>query len=247
MVIISYVKAPKDKSETWKYVFWAFLILGFGDFFHLASRIYIYFESIKAPDQVAFYDLESTISLIGMGLIFTSITVQLFYVLIYVYWRTDQIKYLSKLYPSAAAEEIESKMFKIDFLAISSSLARIVLVFYPYNNYGAQFTTPNYFRWFTNIPLYIIGIIIMVILFKRAKVEGHEDLPGFSAKERIMVKKSSWSFLISYICYSLTVFLTVVEPMFGMAMIPKTIAYLFALYYFYQGLLSKQEKKTVES
>jgi hypothetical protein len=236
------VKAPKGKkSYEWKFVFWSFFLLGFGDIFHLMTRTIIFFDSMNFAEYglvnaEAFYDLPETQTLFGIGLIGTGITVQLFYVGMYYYWRAGEVRRALRL-SGKTADEVERNFFKFDFIVIASTLARFVLMAYPGNKYGIQSSELNPFRILSNIPLYVIGILVIILFFKRAADKGNEDIPGFSAHERNTAKKAALWIMVSYFCYSLTVFLSWWNPLFGMAMIPKTIAYLIVLLYFYKDLL----------
>ena len=233
-LLIVKLRAPKEKTDEWKYLFLTFLCLGIGDIFHLLTRTFIYFSSINSPDQVAYYNELLSIRLIGFGLIITSITMQLFYLFIYYYWRTGELKKISLI---KKTEHIGNPLFRRDVIMIALSIARVVLIIYPQNQWGIQTTTVNFFRYITNIPLYTIGIIMIVLFFKRSKETNYENIPGFSIKDRKMIRNVAICFIISYICYSMTLFLTPINPLFGLAMIPKTITYIAAFFYIMKGSL----------
>jgi len=233
-LLIVKLRAPKEKTDEWKYLVYAFLFLGFGDIFHLLTRTFIYYVSLKAPDQAAYYNELNSIRLIGFGLIMTSVTMQFFYLFIYYYWRTGELKKLSFIKKN---EHIGNPLFKSDVIMIALSIIRVVLIIYPQNQWGVQTTSVNFFRYITNIPLYIIGIIMIVLFIKRSKETNFENIPGFSIKDRKMIRNVAICFIISYICYSITLFLTAVDPIFGLAMIPKTLTYIVAFFFVMKGSL----------
>ncbi|MHA1734671.1 MAG: hypothetical protein ACTSU5_22265 [Promethearchaeota archaeon] len=234
-LLVVLAKAPREKSPEWKAVFYAFLALGVGDFFHLVTRTAVFFAA--QSDGTGVYDLDSTVWLIGFGLICTSVTVQVFYVGLYYYWRAGEARRLEK----GGREKPAEAFFKLDIVVISSTIFRFVLLAYPQNQFGVQATGLNWFRILTNVPLFVIGILVVVLFLRRANVEESAELPGFSERDRSMVKNSAVWILVSYACYSLTIFLSWWNPLFGMAMIPKTLAYLAVLYYFFGGLLVQKK------
>ena len=66
-------------------------------------------------------------------------------------------------------------------------------------------------------------------------------MPGFSPRERKMDRDMAYWMIFSFTMYSLTVFLTWISPLFGMAMLPKTLAYLAIFYVFFKGYFVKEK------
>lgn len=232
-IVIVLVKAPAEKTPEWKWVFGAFLLLGFGDIFHLVTRTIVFVAGLQYADPAAIYAEQATIYLLGVGLVMTSITVQVFYLGMYMYWRAGEVRRLEAMNKT----EEDPRLFKLDITAVAATIFRVVLIMYPQNRWGAQVEGYNLVRLLTNVPLYVIGIECLVLFYQRARATGHDDIPGFAPADRKMVKNSAHWILVSYACYSLTLFLSPVNAYFGMAMIPKTVAYLVVLWYFYKGLL----------
>jgi hypothetical protein len=236
IVIVTIKNLNKEKTSEWKFAYWSFFLLGFGDLFHLLSRTFVFFESLNYSDgQTAYYLLPSTIFWIGFGMMMTGITVQFFYVGFYYYWRVAEKRKRMKI-NNFTDDEAERSFLLMDLLVISASIVRVVLIFYPQNQYGQPAEDLNIFRLLTNIPLYIVGILIIYLFLKRSS-DSITDLPGFLEGDKKVAKQSAVWIIVSYVCYSLTIFLSWWNPLFGLAMIPKTIAYLVVLFIFYKHIL----------
>lgn len=231
IVSIAWSKRPKKRTPAWNWSFGSFVLLAFGDFFHLVPRTYLwYLFDIKGQTDV--YTTDLGIILYGFGLIMTSITVTLFYFGMYMFWR----------HTYATNEDIKEysngdlKLQYLDIIAITSVLFRLCLIAYPMNAWGSE---PDFyggwfsFRYLTNIPLYIIGIEV-IVLFLRGASKGERQEAVNSATNQVVKQSAIW-IIISYVCYSITVFGVQAEPLLGMFMIPKTIAYLIILYLFYKN------------
>ena len=233
LIIVAAKNTKKEKPSEWKFAFWSFFFLGFGDLFHLLSRTFVFFQSMNYSEgQEAYYVLDSTIFWIGLGLMMTSITVQFFYVGMYYYWRVAEKQKRMKM-NSISEDEAECSFLLMDLLVISSLIVRIVLIFYPQNKYGYPTEDLNVFRLITNIPLYILGILVIYLFLKRSS-DKTAEIPGFSDVEKKVARQSAIWIIVSYVCYSLTISLSWWNPLFGMFMIPKTIAYLVVLFIFYK-------------
>lgn len=230
IVLITAKKKPSETDPAWKWSFGSFVLLAFGDFFHLVPRTYLWYL-FDIQGQTDIYTSELGIFLYGFGLVMTSITVTLFYFGMYMFWRhtyaiNDKIKEYS---------EHKSLLQYLDMIAIASVLFRICLIAFPMNEWGSD---PVYingwfsFRYLTNIPLYVIGVEVIILFITGAKKA--EETDAVDSYINSVVKKSAIWIIISYVCYSITVFGVSVEPMLGMFMIPKTIAYLVILWYFYK-------------
>ncbi len=236
IIIVTVQNMKNEKTSEWNFAYWSFFLLGFGDLFHLLSRTFVFFDSLNYPGgQAAYYSLPSTIFWIGFGMMATGITVQFFYVGMYYYWRVAEKRKRIKI-NNFTDDEAERSFLLIDLLVISTSIVRVVLIFYPQNQYGHPSEDLNIFRIITNIPLYVIGILVIYLFLKRSS-DSIVDLPGFSAVDKNVAKQSAVWIIVSYVCYSLTIFLSWWNPLFGLAMIPKTIAYLVVLFIFFKQVL----------
>lgn len=238
LVLVLVKNRGKEKTAQWKWVFASFFLLGFGDIFHLLTRTYVFFKGTAENSLGTIYGQSDIISLLGFGLIATSITAQLFYLGLYFYWRDGEKK---KLQSSPNHHSSKKPFLFLDSVMVVATVLRMVLVAHlSQNMWGAQLEAPNLFRYLTNAPLYVAGIVCVVLFSKRALTTGYEKIEGFSSKDRKMVKNVVIWMLVSFITYSITLFFSWENPIAGMAMIPKTIAYLIMLLYFYKGLLVKR-------
>ena len=168
------------------------LVLVFGDSFHLIPRIANSWE-VGGPDIAAY---------LGIGKLVTSITMTVFYLLLYWFFK---LRY-SKKTPIC-----------LDISLYVLALIRIVLCLLPRN----EWTNPNApYLWgiYRNIPFLIMGIMMVVLCFLWAKE--HQDKPFRFAYLAIA---------LSFVFYTMTVTLTVVNTLFGLMMLPKTLCYVWML------------------
>lgn len=242
VIIAAIHNRNREKTGEWWLGFWAFFLLAFGDMFHLISRTVIFILSLSAPEgQLAYYETYAVTTWIGFGLVVTGITAQIFYLLMYYYWRAGEMRKRIAL-NNLTHDQAGDSFLSLDLVAATSTLFRVVLVLYPQNRWGLPAEDINLFRWMTNVPLYVIGILVIVLFFKRAS-DPTTGIPGFSDKDKKMAKQSAIWIVVSYVCYSMTVFLSWINPLFGMAMIPKTIAYLAVLFIFYKYVFKPQKRE----
>lgn len=168
------------------------LVLGFGDAFHLVPRILNYF-----------IDKDFNLYL-GIGKLVTSITMTIFYILMYnIYLRNYRVK--------------ENK--KITYSIWLLSLIRIVLCLFPQNGW---FTNESPYMWgiIRNIPFALMGLIIMILYCEKRK------------EDRIF--KNIWLYIaLSFIFYFIVVSGASKVSILGMFMLPKTICYILIIFSFY--------------
>lgn len=169
----------------------ACIILGLGDAFHLIPRaIGLYTKTLDNPSAtLALY--------LGVGKLVTSITMTVFYVLLYlfIYKRINKAR---KIY--------------IDLVVVALFIARIILLCYPQNQWT---TNGNDLYWgiYRNIPFVLLGALVVFLLFK------------YFRKEKYL--STMWIVVIlSFIFYLLVVFLAGTYSWVGMMMLPKTICYI---------------------
>jgi len=233
VLILSYIKKPKKITIIWKLFFLAFLFLASGDFLHLIPRVYLW---ILYFNDSTIYESQFGISIYGLGLIATSITVSLFYLLFYYIWRNifGKNENFKEYIP-----KFQNNILILDAIAICSFIIRIILIFFPQNNWG---TEPEFyfgwlnFRYITNLPLYILGILDLILfLISIDKTKTSQIIPEHQLN---CLKQCMIWIIISYICYTITLIGATIIPMLGMFMIPKTIAYLIVLFLTYKHFLS---------
>lgn len=174
------------------------------------------------------------IQIYGFGLIMTGITMTIFYLGFYYFWKET---YLNNK-PIPALSKIQQKIRIYDGTAIGSVIVRTILILMPWNNWGSS---PTYyysvfsFRILTNLPLYVIGMEVLYLFYISTK---SADIVSQVPKNITFALKNCviW-IIVSYATYTITLFGVPVMPILGMMMIPKTIAYLIVLYYMYRYIM----------
>lgn len=166
------------------------IVLGSGDAFHLVPRIW----ALNTTGT------ENYAAALGFGTFVTSITMTIFYVMLYHFWR---IRY-----------KVNNKN-NITAAIYALATVRIALCFFPQNQWLAA-DSPVSWGIYRNIPFAIIGLIIIVLFFSYAKKEGDEQF-------RYMWLAIAFSFLF----YIPVVLWSSIVPAVGLFMIPKTCAYVW--------------------
>ena len=183
---------------------WMAVVLGVGDSFHLVPRAF----------ALCTTGLENYTVPLGLGKWITSVTMTIFYVLLYYVWR---------------------QRYRIDdrggLTAAVYGLAgvRIVLCMMPQNQWFSD-EAPLSWGIYRNIPFALLGILVIVLFYRSAKE--HED------------RAFGWMWLtivLSFGFYIPVVLWADIIPMIGMLMIPKTCAYVWTVLIGY--LAMKQECK----
>lgn len=165
-------------------------LLGAGDSFHLVPRAYALWTT----------GLEVNAAALGVGKFVTSITMTIFYLLLYYIWRERyQIK------------DRKSLTFVMWLLA----LLRIGFCLLPQNQW-LEYRQPLQYGILRNIPFAMIGIIIIVIFAQEAK-KANDKVFHFIP----LAVALSFGFYLPVVLFS------GVLPIIGMLMIPKTLAYVW--------------------
>ena len=175
------------------------ITLGLGDSFHLIPRCIALCTS----------GLQDYTFALGLGKLITSVTMTIFYVILYYVWR--------KRYAIKGYQSLTIAMYVLAFI-------RIVLCLMPQNQW---FVADSSLTWgiYRNIPFAIIGLIIIVLFYKSAK--SHNDTHF----------KNMWlTIVLSFGFYIPVVLWSNVYPMIGMLMIPKTCAYIWTIVIGYQAM-----------
>ena len=166
------------------------VVLGLGDSFHLVPRAI----------ALCTTGLENYTTALGIGKFITSITMTIFYIILYHIWR---IRYNVK--------GQKNTTIAIYLLA----LLRIVLCFFPQNAWTSS-AAPLSWGIYRNIPFTLMGILIIVLFYKSSRE--HND----------KLFKNMWlTIVISFGFYIPVVLFADMVPMIGMLMIPKTLAYVW--------------------
>lgn len=148
-----------------------------------------------------------TVSL-GLGKLVTSITMTTFYILLYHIWE-ERYKITGNL--------------NLTVFFYTLAFIRIVLSLYPQN---ALMTANPSLEWgiYRNIPFVTMGAIIIVLYYKSAKEHNDKHF------------RFVWlAALISFGCYIPVVLWAEIYPPVGILMIPKTMAYAWAVWLGYSA------------
>lgn len=165
-------------------------LLGAGDAFHLLPRSYALWTT----------GLEANAPALGFGKFVTSITMTIFYVILYYIWQ--------ERYQIRGKTELTRAIWALAAL-------RIVLCFLPQNQW-LVYRQPLAFGILRNIPFVIIGILI-IVLFAREARRTRDQLFRFMP----LAVALSFGFYLPVVLFS------GVAPAVGMLMIPKTMAYVW--------------------
>lgn len=175
------------------------IVLGVGDSFHLIPRAL----------ALCTTGLENFTTALGIGKFITSITMTIFYIILYYVWR---LRYHVKGQKGVTA------------VVYVLSALRIVLCLFPQNQWLSD-VSPISWGIYRNIPFALLGLLIIVLFYKSTK-ENHDT--SF---------KWMWlTIVLSFGFYIPVVLLADAIPMVGMLMIPKTCAYVWTVVIGYKDM-----------
>lgn len=169
------------------------VVLGAGDSFHLIPRAL----------ALCTTGLDHFTAALGAGKLVTSITMTVFYVLLYYVWR---IRY-----------RIGGQR-NLTVMVYALSALRIVLCLFPQNRW---LSATGSFAWgiYRNIPFALLGLLVIVLFYKSAKEHKDEEF-----KHMWLTIVLSFGFYIPVVLWADRI------PMIGMLMIPKTCAYVWTVW-----------------
>ena len=195
---IRMVKSSKNNRQ-FKLFGWMAIVLGAGDSFHLIPRII----------ALCTTGLENFTVALGLGKWITSVTMTLFYVLLYYVWR--------ERYEIKGQKNLTTAVYL--FAAI-----RIALCMMPQNNWLSA-DAPLSWGIYRNIPFAVIGLITIVLFYTSAK---QNNDTAFKWMWTTIVL--SFGFYIPVVLWANTI------PMIGILMIPKTCAYVWTVVIGYNAM-----------
>ncbi|MEG1953010.1 MAG: hypothetical protein RR115_02095 [Hydrogenoanaerobacterium sp.] len=196
------IRNSKGRKQYFLYGIMA-VILGCGDAFHLVPRALALCTS----------GLESYTAALGIGKLITSVTMTIFYVLLYYIWRE---RYSVK----------EQKWLTATVYLLS--VTRIALCLMPQNAW-TNANPPLSWGIYRNIPFALLGLLIIVLFYKSAKANNDKT---FSLLWLTIV--------LSFACYIPVVLFADAVPAVGILMIPKTCAYVWTVLIGYRAM--KEDK-----
>ena len=166
--------------------------LGAGDAFHLIPRAF----------ALCTTGLENFTVALGVGKLITSITMTVFYILLYYVWR---LRY-----------QVKNKKGLTVSVYLLSAL-RIILCLFPQNKWTSA-DAPLSWGILRNIPFALLGLLV-IVLFYRSANQHHDS----SFRWMWLTIVLSFGFYIPVVLWADTI------PMIGMLMIPKTCAYVWTV------------------
>ena len=192
------IKGSK-KNAQFRLFGWMAVVLGAGDSFHLAPRAL----------ALCTTGLENYTVPLGLGKWITSVTMTVFYVLLYYVWRQRY--------------QIRGKA-GITMAVYALAAVRVVLCMMPQNQWLSA-ASPLSWGIYRNIPFALMGLLIIVLFYQSAKQHGDSAF-----RWMWLTIVLSFGFYIPVVLWADTI------PMIGMLMIPKTCAYVWTVLIGYSAM-----------
>lgn len=200
VIILGIIMIIKSKNNKQFKLFGVMaVVLGLGDSFHLIPRAI----------ALCTTGLENYTYELGVGKFITSITMTIFYVILYYIWR---IRY----------KIADKKIYTV--LVYILAFLRIALCIFPQNAWTSS-NAPLSWGIYRNIPFTVMGILIIVIFYKSSRQNSDK------------LFKNMWlTIVISFGFYLPVVLFADTIPAIGMLMIPKTLAYVWTVLIGYNSM-----------
>lgn len=179
------------------------VVLGAGDSFHLVPRAL----------ALCTTGLENYTVPLGLGKWITSITMTIFYVILYYVWR--------QRYQIKGRNGITAAVYILAGL-------RIVLCMMPQNDWLSASAPLSWGIW-RNIPFALLGLLIIVLFYRSAR-----ERNDHAFRWMWLTIVLSFGFYIPVVLWADAV------PMVGMLMIPKTCAYVWTVLIGYQAMTNEK-------
>lgn len=178
---------------------WMAVLLGAGDSFHLIPRAL----------ALCTTGLESFTVQLGLGKWITSVTMTIFYVLLYYVWR--------ERYGIRGKNGLTAAVYALGGV-------RIALCMMPQNQWLSA-DAPLAWGIYRNIPFALMGILIIMLFYRSAKECGDRAF-----KWMWLTIVLSFGFYIPVVLWANAI------PLIGMLMIPKTCAYVWTVLIGYSAM-----------
>ena len=175
------------------------VVLGAGDSFHLVPRAF----------ALCTTGLENYTAALGLGKWITSVTMTVFYVLLYYVWRQ---RYRVK------------GMGGLTALVYLLAGLRVLLCMMPQNQWLSA-DAPLSWGIYRNVPFALLGLVVILLFYRSARQHGD--------------KAFRWMWLtivLSFGFYIPVVLWADAIPLVGMLMIPKTCAYVWTVWIGYSAM-----------
>ena len=178
---------------------WMAVLLGAGDSFHLIPRAL----------ALCTTGLESFTVQLGLGKWITSVTMTIFYVLLYYVWR--------ERYGIRGKNGLTAAVYAL-------AGVRIALCMMPQNQWLSA-DAPLAWGIYRNIPFALMGILIIMLFYRSARERGDRAF-----KWMWLTIVLSFGFYIPVVLWANAI------PLIGMLMIPKTCAYVWTVLIGYSAM-----------
>ena len=185
------IRGSKGSRQFWLFGVMA-VVLGAGDAFHLVPRAV----------ALCTTGLENYTFALGLGKWITSVTMTVFYVLLYYVWR--------QRYSVKGQGGLTATVYVLAGL-------RVLLCMMPQNRWLSA-DAPLSWGIYRNIPFALLGLLIIVLFFRSARE--HKD---WAFRWMWLTIVLSFGFYIPVVLWADAV------PLIGMLMIPKTCAYVWTV------------------
>lgn len=189
-----------SKNKVTKLYGWMAVILGAGDAFHLIPRVIALLSAGPNGDLTSAF-IQYEVSM-GFGKAVTSITMTVFYLILYIIWKEYyQVK--------------NTKTISIVLLVLAA--VRIIVGLFPQNMWLVH-NQPLDWAIYRNIPFAIMGIIMIYLFYKESQNRANDPF-----KWMCLAITLSFGFYIPVVLWS------DVNQAIGLLMIPKTLAYVWVV------------------
>lgn len=210
VIIAGLIMIVKGKSQLVKLAGVMSLMLGLGDSFHLIPRVYALWTGGTAEH----------VAILGIGKLITSITMTLFYMIMYYVWR--------------GYYEVEGRK-PVTYSMWALAILRIALSLLPQN----EWLSPNpslLFGVLRNIPFTAMGILMIILFYQETRRTGKQAF-----------RHMPLAITLSYGFYLPVVLLAGIYPIVGTLMIPKTMAYVWAVLMVWKVYKEEQKQALSET
>ena len=180
------------KNRQFRLFGWMAVVLGAGDSFHLIPRAL----------ALCTTGLENYTVALGLGKWITSVTMTVFYVLLYYVWRLR--------YKVSGRGGLTAAVYLL-------AGVRVALCMMPQNQWLSAEAPLSWGIW-RNIPFALLGLVVIVLFYRSAKEHGDSAF------------RWMWlTIVLSFGFYIPVVLWADAVPLVGMLMIPKTCAYVWTV------------------
>jgi len=193
VIILGFIMTIKTDNKTIQTFGIMTLILGFGDAFHLVPRIYVHLFNGHQNPQIFAY--------LGFGKLVTSITMTVFYILLFI-----------------ILKQLFNKQWQgLTLIVFVLAAIRIILCLMPQNMWFSA-NPPLSWGIIRNIPFLILGTLDVVAYYL-----------GASSSKDIKYPWLPIAVILSFLFYIPVVLFAGPFPPIGALMLPKTICYVWVV------------------